>query len=100
MSYVFKVKTVPALVNIAMAGLGCTLLGFSTAALTVEAHLVQVLLYEPGGHLKKHRNVKNEGNYFNFHLIFKIINYTFEYFFFQRLVRNNATPNTVFRPAE
>ena len=49
----FKEKTVPALVNLAMA---C--LGLSTAAVTVEAHLVQVLRYESGGHFKKHRNEK------------------------------------------
>ena len=45
----------PALVHFVM-----TNLGLPTNALAVEAHLYKLLLYEPGGHLKKHRDPEQE----------------------------------------
>ena len=35
-------------------------LGLPTDALAVEAHLYKMLLFEPGGHFKKHRDTEKE----------------------------------------
>lgn len=51
----FSSSTTPALVNLAMGHLG-----MPNAALAVEAHLYKMLLYEPGGHFKKHRDSEKE----------------------------------------
>ena len=51
----FTTRIAPALVNLAMAHLG-----LPTDALAVEAHLYKMLLYEPGGHFKKHRDTEKE----------------------------------------
>ena len=54
----FNSRTIPALTNLAL-----NRLGLLNNAVPVEAHLFQVLLYEPGGHFVKHRNfAKEPGN--------------------------------------
>jgi len=49
----FNSRTIPALTNLAL-----NRLGLLNDAVPVEAHLFQVLLYEPGGQFVKHRNLQ------------------------------------------
>ncbi len=55
----FVVKTLPALVKVA-----CHAMGLDADALGVEAHFYKMLLYEQGGHFKKHQDTEKEPGMF------------------------------------